>query len=505
MSRPRRVLASMMLALGCGESPHVDARPSELRAAEPPAQQQQAAPVSDSGPPVVKVPTTNGVAPERARWIAVGGGAVPEAIQVQIEQDIALAIEVLAGDGIVLFGAGAGAQVVQVELDAPERDPVGTALADLFAPRGGRNARYRAPQIGVDGPATAARVLDTIARAAQHEGDPLLLFFAGHGEIGEHARDNTISLWQSSAITVAELASTLDAAKRTTRVVATTCFSGGFAELAFGGASEESQGPTTTRCGLFASTWDLEAAGCDPNPDRAAQEGYALHFLAALRGHDRAGAAIEGADLDGDGAIGLLDAHTHVVIASAGPDVPTTTSERWLRARAPAHGRELAADGREDDAVIAALGKRLGLTGREAQARDRLAAIERRIADEDAALAQAQREQDDAFRIAAAELLAKWPVLDDPWHPDFATVFRRERDAIGEQLASSSSYARYVAARDELAAIDARLADLAVEAAPFERLVRALDNRTLARRLTAAGGPALATWQRLRSCERLPP
>ncbi|HWB74784.1 MAG TPA: hypothetical protein VG755_07505, partial [Nannocystaceae bacterium] len=446
-----------------------------------------------------------GVAPERARWIAVGGGAVPEAIQVQIEQDIALAIDVLAGDGIVLFGAGAGAQVVQVENDAPERDPIGAALADLFAPRGGRNARYRAPQIAIDGPATAARVLDTIARAAQREGDPLLVFVAGHGEIGEHARNNTISLWQSSVITVEELASTLDAAKRTTRVVATTCFSGGFAELAFGGASEESDAAPTLRCGLFASPWDLEAAGCDPNPDRAAQEGYALHFLAALRGQDRAGTAISGLDLDGDGAIGLLDAHTRVVIASAGPDVPTTTSERWLRARAPAHGHERDADVPEDDAVIAALGKQLGLAGHEVEARDRLAAIERRIATEDAALAQAQQAQDAAFRIAAAELLAKWPVLDDPWHPEFSAVFRRDREAIGKQLEGSSSYAEYLAAQGELAKIETRLADLAVEAAPFERLVRALDNRTLARRLTAAGGPALATWQRLRSCERLPP
>ena len=505
MSRSRRVLASMMLALGCGEPPHADAQPVRASEPAPAPPKKDPAQVSASGPVAPTLPVTKGVAPERARWIAVGGGAVPEAIQVQIEQDIALAIAVLAGDGIVLFGAGAGAEVVQVELDAPERDPIGTALADLFAPRGGRNARYRAPQIGVDGPATAARVLDTIARAAQREGDPLLVFFAGHGEIGAHARENTISLWQSSAITVAELASTLDAAKRTTRVVATTCFSGGFAELAFGGASEESDAAPTLRCGLFASTWDLEAAGCDPNPDRAAQEGYALHFLAALRGQDRAGATISGADLDGDGAIGLLDAHTRVVIASAGPDVPTTTSERWLRARAPQGGRELDADVPEDDAVIAALGKRLGLAGREGEARERLAAIERRIADEDAALAKAQVDQDDAFRIAAAELLAKWPVLDDPWHPEFSAVFRREREAIGAQLESSSSYASYLAAQGELAKIETRLADLAVEAAPFERLVRALDNRTLARRLTAAGGPALARWQALRSCERLPP
>jgi hypothetical protein len=191
------------------------------------------------------------------------------------------------------------------------------------------------------------------------------------------------------------------------------------------------------------------------------------------------------------------------VIASEGPDVPTTTSERWLRARAPARGREIAVAVPEDDAVIAALGDRLGLRGHEDDARDRLAAIERRIADDDAALTRANAAHDEAFRVAAAELLARWPVLDDPWHPDFAAVFRRDREAMGEHLRSSQSYASYLATRDEAARIEGRLADLAVEAAPFERLVRALDNRTLARRLAAAGGPSFTTWQRLRTCERM--
>jgi hypothetical protein len=505
-------LLAWVIVSGCGE-PSQGAMQAMPRS-EPVAVDAALASEPTPPPPSVTQPLSHGAEtprvdppePAAARWIAIGGGAVPEATQVQIEQDIGLAIEVLAGDGIVLFAAGADAPVVQVQLDAPERDPVGSALADLFAPRGGRNARYRAPAIRVDAPATAERVLAVVGEASAAEGELLTLFVAGHGDIGEHPRDNTLSLWGSSTIAVHQLADVLDRAARPTRLVATTCFSGGFAELAFAGARDGGDAPSQTRCGLFASTWDLEAAGCDPDPDRAAQQGYALHFLEALRGRDREGIALAAGtlDLDCDGVVVLLDAHSRVVIASDGPDVPTTTSERWLRAHAPEHGPRAPADVPEDEAVIAALALRLDLGGHETDARARLTALERTIDDDNAAAEALRAELDGAFRAVAAELLARWPMLDDPWHPEFATVFRRERAAIGAQLERSSSYAGYTAARDRLALAEQALADLAVRAAPLERLVRALDNRELAGRLTAAGGERLAMWRRLRACERAP-
>lgn len=448
-----------------------------------------------------------GIALDRARWIAVGGGAWPEATQVQIEQDIGLAADVLAAPGVVLFGAGAGAPVVQVQRPAAERDPVGTALADLFAPRGGRDATYRVPAIVVDAEATAERVIDSLARATARGRDPLLVFIAGHGEQGEAPRDNFVSLWAGSSITAAQLAATLDRGRRPLRLVVTTCFSGGFAELAFTAADEAKGATITDRCGLFASTWDLEASGCDPNPDRGAQQGYALHFLDALRGRDREGNALALATLDhdGDGVVGLLDAHTRVRIASEGADVPTTTSERWLRARAPTAGAQADVATPEEDAVIRALGERLGFAGHDDAAVADLDALEREIAGEDAAVERTGATEDATYRAAAAELLARWPILDDPWHPEFATLFRGQRSAIGEHLERSTHYAAYVAAREAAGLAQSRRGDLTAQAAPIERLVRALESKALARRLAAVGGDAFATWERLRACERWSP
>src|SRR4029077_2773259 len=105
--------------------------------------------------------------------------------------------------------------------------------------------------------------------------------------------------------------------------------------------SVSANGPAgSVRCGLFASTWDREASGCDPDPDRREQESYPLHFLHALRAEDRDGHPLnrDDLDLDHDGTISLLEAHTRARIMDASIDVPTTTSERWLRGVAPASG-----------------------------------------------------------------------------------------------------------------------------------------------------------------------
>ena len=228
-----------------------------------------------------------------ARWLAAASGETPEFNQVSIEQDLALAREVFGEGGITLFAAGPDHPTVQQLAPAGDRDRVFDALADLFSPRGGRDARYRRPEIVVDGPATATSVSEAIAVATEQRGPPLLLYLAGHGLQGDMAAHNTIGFWARSSLRVVDFAEQLQRSKRDVRVVATTCFSGGLAELVFEDADERKGPARTVTCGLFAAPWDLEASGCDPNPDRAAQEGYALHFLHALRGEDRDGKPLD--------------------------------------------------------------------------------------------------------------------------------------------------------------------------------------------------------------------
>ena len=446
--------------------------------------------------------------PTRLRWIAAGGGSTPEFNQVSIEQDLGLARDSLGAGGLLLFAGGRGSHGVQVQAEAPT-DALMMTLADLFAPRGGRGASYRPTVLAVDAAATVANLRAAIEAATGGPGDPLLVYLAGHGQRGELPGDARIELWGQEGIAASELAGLLDGRQRAVRVVLTSCFSGGFAELAFVGADAERRRLARGRCGLFAATVEREASGCDPNPDRAAQEGYGLHFLQALQGRDRAGVAAA-IDLDGDGRVSLLEAHARARIASRGIDVPTSTSERWLRVVPGLRGRPVASAAatavlREEEVVIAALAEQLGLTGREQEAVAGLQAVAKDMSEVTGRIDQASADEDAAYRRTAAQLLARWPVLDDPWHPEFAAMLASERAVIAAELASNAAYAEYQAARAEVEAAQAEPATLLARGALLERLARALETRTRAQLLAGRGGGDWEGYVELVSCERWVP
>jgi hypothetical protein len=474
---------------------------AEAPAAEAPARVE---PVTASVEPrrvVTDLPTG-----ARARdWLIAGGGGTPEFNQVSIEQDLELARSVLAGEGLVLFAGGRGADGVQVLRDGEDDDALVGQLADLFAPRGGRTSRYRPTTLAVDAAATADRVRAAIAASVADDAAPLLIYLAGHGAPATSPADTGVEMWGQTSVRAVDLAGTLDAGARPVRLVITSCFSGGFAELGFVGADARAGRPARGRCGLFAATAEREASGCDPNPDRAAQEGYGLHFLNALRGRDREGEALarEQLDIDGDGRISLLEAHTRVRVASGGIDVPTTTSERWLRVKAAGlRGRSKPARLPEEDVVIAALA---GELGSEATARAGLEQVQKDMSLITGRIDQASADEDAAFRETAGELLARWPVLDDPWHPDFAATLTGGRGAIAQHLQASEAYAAYAAARAAGEAAQVELGAALQRSARLERLVRAYETRALAGRLLAKGGADWRAYEALLACERWTP
>lgn len=432
-------------------------------------------------------------------WIVAGGGSIPELNQVSIEQDLADAAKVFAAvsrprseAGVLLFASGVGDRTVQVAGRPPPlraADPDQTALAALFDPRGGRGATYRATQLSPDGPATADELLSRIDTAlaggpGQGQGRPLLVYIAGHGQMGASPSENWVDLWEESALTPPVLAAALEqrSGHRQVRFVVTTCHSGGFGELAFAAADEAAGAAVTDRCGLFAAPWDLPASGCDPHPDRAAHQGYARYFLPALA----------------SGAT-LLQAHTAVRLQSPAPDVPTTTSERWLRHAAPKEGRPKPYSLPEEDQVVEALSKRLRTGPTEAAAA--LDLLERSMEGLNTARRDAQSAEDAAWRQASASVLARWPVLNDPWHPDFAPTLQADRHEIRRQLATHPAIHDWQEARRRLDDLDVRIWTQRDRAAPLERLARADETRRLAARLHAQGGPDWAHFLRLRACE----
>lgn len=446
------------------------------------------------------------------RWIVAGGGASPELNQVQLEQDIVLARSTFGtfGAGLTLYAGGADSQSVQVLRSGESPEGLRARLAELFDPRGGRESAYRASDLRPNGAASAGAILEAIRGAITDGEAPLTLYLAGHGVGGDEPRRSRFLTWGPDDLTVDALAAVLDdePLHRPVRLVMTSCYAGGFAELAFAFADPGEGEAITERCGFFATTWDRAASGCDPNPDRGAQEGYGIHFLHALRGQDRAGGdARTEIDLDGDGSISLMEAHVRARVASSSLDVPTTTSERFLRAALaePEEVVELvalpASELAEERAVIAALGARLGLDGPE-EATARLDGIHERAGPLVERLDELDAEIELSLEGLRADLLHRWPVLDDPWHPDFAAVFEGEGADIARFLEDSAAAARARALsseRDRLAILhDALL----VEAAPLERLERAHETLALAARLHAEGGPTLDRYRAFLTCER---
>jgi len=463
-----------------------------------------------AAPPAPPAPTSPLPAPTAAagpvRFLAIGGGPAPENNEVSLEQDIDLVRRTLPAPGLVLFAGGSSSESVR-ELDpTPKGDGVKLALGELFAPRSGRQSRYRAPRFNAER-GTLENVEARLSAALAEGGPPLLVHIAAHGDQGSDARSNSVALWGGKSLSVARLAELHEQHQRPLRLVATSCFSGGFAELAFARADAKRAAPSPVeRCGLFAGTWDRETSGCDPNPDRRAQESYGLHFLLALSGKRKDGTPLDlrAADFDHDGKIGLLDAHTWASIESVSLDVPTTTSERWLRHATASRAAPNPSLSPEATAVTERLGASLGLRSeRAAEQRwialaDRINTLNDSIDNAEAALAAREAEE-------GTLLLERWPVLDDPFHPDFESTFDNNRRAIETALTASPEARARSEQNARTLALYEQLRVLQLEEARVLRLRRAYETQHRAAALMKRGGASARYYASLLACERAAP
>lgn len=459
-------------------------------------------PAAGPGPTAPAKPRTPARDETEPRYIVVGGGSTPEYTEVSLEQDTELAMQVLPGPGLTLFAGGQGSASVRLLAPRAAEESLLSQLGAIFDPRNARASRYRTTTLAAQ-PATLSNFETSLALASASSKNPLLVYIATHGLQGNEPRDNYVELWGGESLTVAQLDELTQSTKRPVRFVIASCYSGGFAELAFAHADPARGATSLPRCGLFAGTWDRQTSGCDPNPDRRAQEGYSLHLLHALRGEDRAGKPLPRAqlDLDGDGKISLLEAHTRARIASFSIDVPTTTSERYLRevVKTPASPQWKLLP--EEAAVVKQLGAKLGLSDAAAvqqryqELTSKLDALQPEIdaADEELERARAQ---------LGAELLARWPVLADAYHDEFASTLQRDAAAISGVLRSSRFAQRYHEVRAEVEALAARANALDAQEAVVLRLVRAYETAGLASALAARGGDQYARYRSLLACER---
>lgn len=445
--------------------------------------------------------------PAHIRRILAGGGPTPDLDQVSLEEDVALAQRMVPAEGtIVLFAGGAGTRAVQERDPSPEGDSVVFALGNLFSPRGGRDAHYRRTRLSLHGGASVDEIFAAFELALPDGDDPLFFYFTGHGRGGATPADALAQTWGNAGFDPRTFAEQMEdlGTERRVRVVVTSCFSGGFAEIAFRGA-DETLGPTEQdRCGIFSTSWDRESGGCDSDTDRAVHEGFGVYFLSALGGRDRDGNdARARIDRDHDGTITLLEALAEVRIASRAIDVPITTSERLLRSVAPEEGEAVPVPLPEESAVIDALLAALHLDSVEAVERS-LEMLRAREEENTDALTEAYAEADDRAAEVAGAVLSRWPVLDDPYHPDYPAMLREAHDELREFFESEEAIA-WAEAEDDASALQTANDGLEVEIAVHLRVLQAAETLALAGRLAARGGPSWERFQAMRACEASAP
>lgn len=468
-------------------------------------------PATPAVPAQPSLPSSPPSAPTSAAWpasirsLVIGGGPLPDSSEVSLEQNVKLALDVLPGPSVALFGGGPGTQSVRIDDLAPDRSLM-VRLGELFAPRPSRSSRFRASELDARR-ADLASVELALARAlAEDTRAPLTLYIAAHGEQAEAAADNAALVWGNDALTARRIAELHDSQQRPLQLIVTSCFSGGFAELAFRAADAQLGATRAPRCGLFAGPWDRETSGCDPDPNRAAQESYSLHMLQALSLRDRDGRplALPRVDYDRDGKVSPLEAHAYARIVARSIDMPTTTSERYLRSVQPSGTDELDAAAKllpEDAAVAAELARRLELPD-AAGARRELQKLKDARAAHAERVAEAEDAIDHAYWPLVTRLLERFPVLDDPYHPQLAATLQAHAPEIEALLERSSEAAAHRAAFSALAALDQQAIDLELRETMVMRLVRARETLALAGALARRGGPDLGHYNALLACER---
>lgn len=441
------------------------------------------------------------------RLLVLGGGGEPDSTEMQLEADARLATETYAGPSLVLFAGGEGRSSVRERANVPSEDPLFEALSQLFLGRE-HGSTLRAPRMDVDAPATYENLMRALDELLLASGEPLTFLVATHGMPAADPLDGSAVLWGNEGLFVRDLVDLLaqPSTARPVRLVVASCYGGAFGAI----STIEPRGEETVamHCGVFATDADRLASGCDPDPDRASHEGYLIHYLRALEGRSGTGDAAVDVDLDSDGRVSMLEAHTRARIAAHSFDVPTTTSESFVRDSVAA----LELDWQmvppeplpEEASVVAALSRQLDIVN-EGVANAASMTLVQSLEEREEGLVQAEALRDIAWNRLRVALLERWPWLEDAYHAGWEARVESERRAIEALLTRSEPAIAFREAEADATALAAELDELRIRDALVQRLVRAYDLQRQVAALRQRDEARYRRFQALRACERYVP
>ena len=426
----------------------------------------------------------------RPNIIIFGGGWAAPGNQASLEVHTqALATNLAALEPLVLFGGpNAGAPSIQILASKP--DPAGEILGLVFEQPTLLDVAYRPTTIRPSGPATKAALLDAIARPGR---EALVVFGVGHGSL-EPDQPARLDLWgpPQDALTRPQLAEALARLKRPVALFLGQCHSGAFTDLGDGNSD---------RCVFAAIPADREASGCTPDIQDPSARSYMALVADAL--------TQKSADLDGDGAISLAEAHSYARVHDATIDVPVSSSEAFLRQtlgdRAPrVTGMTLSAltkGARPTERAVLALvpdAKTAGDVEQQFTALSKqLDALDGRIADDEARATELKR-------TLRYKLFEHWPELANPYHPRARQLLAGDAKDVVALVEAQPQLAELRALQGQLGPKLDRYNKLDRRSARLERWLRAAENIAYERALTKSASQTVRRrYKRITACEAI--
>jgi hypothetical protein len=350
-------------------------------------------------------------------------------------------------------------------------------------------------------------------------GDNLMLIYNGHGGgSDEGASGHHLRLWNNTRLTVGDLVQTLEHQPPQTafRFVLPQCYSGPFLMTIHQQLSSGGSGPVTTaRCGFTAAPHHRESEGCTEVEDEREYVDYSTYFFAALDGQSRLGQVLaQEPDVNGDGLVGLNEAHIYAATQSYSRDVPGATSEYFLQQWQPWYVRgqtwsypESSGDGHYAQ-MARSLAVRLGFSAeldhvilvREvSDGRTRLESRIDGLKDEIRSLGQ--REQELRGELARAGT-QRWPELRNPYGVSFNNLKPEDIGAISAWLQSWPQYAELESVQHEIDTGNGEILEMERDLGMHLRILRWLELSRLEYFLYRFGAETdISSYESLQECE----
>lgn len=454
-------------------------------------------------------------------FLTIGGGYNPSGNQVSLEKNVLMFQQFLGEkypDSIPhdIFFADGNAPGRDLQFADPNYHipKVNQLLARLAREENALGYQYRSHQVpGVQGP--SAR--ETIERWFQEVGsklpaeDRLFIYFTGHGGKTADPSNTVIHLWNQERISVREFTALLDRipAKVPVVMVMVQCYSGGFANTIFN-EGIAGKGPTgSSRCGFYATVQERTAAGCTPDIKEEDYKEYSSYFWAAIRGQTRAGVKLEAPDWDLDGRTSFAEAHAYALSVSDTIDISIKTSDALLRSISKNKGKEpaglLTADSPHqaliavanpvDRSLLDDLSSQLGIKAPHIakEARKLAEQLQKQIKTVDDQRRKGVKPYEGLRRTILATCQVQWPELSNRWDPKVFELLQNEGDELAAVIEEHPKFSVFNQLHDELERLAEQKLDLERKWVKCQRLLRLVDNITLAANLPLVATPEAQT------------